>query len=63
MNCFSLCLKTTLKTHVTNMEQSVIDKNLTVKQGADEMGSTSISNKWINVGSPYTHIHFKEAQA
>lgn len=45
------------------MEQSAIDKNLTVKQGADEMGSTSISNKWINVGSPYTHIHFKEAQA
>lgn len=42
---------------------AVIDKNLTVKQGADEMGSTSISNKWINVGSPYTHIHFKEAQA
>lgn len=27
------------------MEQSVIDKNLTVKQGADEMGSTSISDK------------------
>lgn len=49
------------------MEQ--FDKNLTVKQGADEMGSTSISDKWINVGSPYTHIvckeslHFKEAQA
>lgn len=32
------------------MEQSVIDKNLTVKQGADEIGSTSISDKWINVG-------------